>query len=70
MLIIVVSIIDPWAKVGFDGTCPACHLLDQDEAIDVRSLCCVCVRLSERANECLAAVAGTHASADLAGGGA
>jgi hypothetical protein len=32
------------------------------------SLCCVWVQRSERADACLAAIAGTYASADMAGG--
>ena len=53
-----------------DSTRPVCHLQLRDEAFDLCSLDCVCMWRSERANECLAAVAGTHASADMAGGGA
>jgi hypothetical protein len=40
----------------------------RDEIFDRRSLPNVRVWLSERGNECLAAVAGTHANPNLAGG--
>jgi hypothetical protein len=45
--------------------CGDCH-----EAFDLCALCCVCVRRSESPDACLAAIAGTHATADMAGGGA
>ena len=41
-----------------------------DEAFDLCSLCCVCVWRSARAADYLAAIAGTYASADMAGAGA
>jgi hypothetical protein len=43
---------------------------DCDEAFDLYSLGCVCVWRSERADARLAAIAGTYASADMAGGSA
>ena len=40
---------------------------DCHEAFDLCSLCCVCVWRSERAEACMAAIARTYASADMAG---
>jgi len=48
-------------------SCSILPLGDCDEAFDLCSLCCVCVWQSERAEACVAAIAGTFASADLAG---
>ncbi len=49
-----------WELIGY--RCEDC-----DEAFAFCSLCCVCVWRSERAEACLAAIAGTYASADMAG---
>jgi hypothetical protein len=43
-------------------------LWDCDEAFDLCPLCCDCVWRSESADTCLAAIAGTYASADMARG--
>src|SRR5712692_5921867 len=44
----------------------SCLCGDCDEAFDLWSLCCVCVEQSVRSEAWLAAVAGPHASADMA----
>jgi hypothetical protein len=48
-------------------SCVIVHLGDSDEAFDLCSLRCVCLWQYERAEASVAAIAGTHASADLAG---
>ena len=59
------EVIGPNISTRIDLSCGDC-----DEAFDFCSLCCFCVWWSERADACLAAIAGTYASADMAWDGA
>jgi len=43
---------------------------DRIEILDLSSQCCVCILRSECADASLAAIAGTYASGDMAGGDA